>query len=107
MAASLGSHVQDVVMRILSDADFAAEIRRAGIAAVRGGADSQAFRDYFEHFARRPGELASIGLRSESCTCHSNTLFTISSMAGPLYTCCATTTTTTTSDGFFSPEETS
>jgi hypothetical protein len=89
-------------MRILGDGAFAAEVRRAGIAAVRAGASSDEFKEYFEYFARTPGELANLGDGPvAACTCDSNTWFTISSIVGPMYTCCATTTTTTTSGNFF------
>lgn len=104
MASSLPGRVQEVVHRILSDGEFAAEVRRLGIDAVRGGAKSEAFKKYFDVFALTPGELdgLSAGPGSEGCTCDSNTWFTFSSLAGPLYTCCATTTTTTTTGNFFS-----
>lgn len=99
----MAGHIQEVAMRIIGDGEFAAHVRQLGIAAVRGGAGSDAFAEYFDLFARTPGELAGLGAGpgEPACTCDSNTWFTISSIAGPLYTCCATTTTTTTSGNFF------
>jgi hypothetical protein len=103
MASTLAGRVQEVVNRILGDAEFAAEVRKAGIEAARGGRHSEAFRKYFDYFALTPGELDGLAEHGtgEGCTCDSNTWFTFSSMAGPMYTCCATTTTTTTSGNFF------
>ncbi|MBV9727689.1 MAG: hypothetical protein JO299_21225 [Gammaproteobacteria bacterium] len=101
MAETLAGHIQKVAMRIMSDGEFAAQVRRAGVAAARGGAGSAAFAEYFEIFASTPGELAGLGAEGSACPCDSNTWFTVSSIAGPLYTCCATTTTTTTSGNFF------
>ena len=94
--------IHEVATRILTDPQFANEIRAAGLRAVKAGSQSQAFKDYFEYFAVTPGALAEMGNpQAESCTCNSNTWFTISSLVGPLYTCCATTTTTTTTGNFF------
>ena len=104
MTKNLGITVHEVVSRILSDAEFAAEIKRAAVAAVNGGAGSQAWIDYFERFASTPGELARLGLDDDDaggCTCGSNTYLTLSSLVTPVPTCCATTTTTTTSGAFF------
>jgi hypothetical protein len=102
MAANLQTKVHEVVSRILSDPEFAAEIKRAAVAAIAGGSSSQAWKDYFEHFASTPGELASLGSDDvNGCTCNSNTYMTLSSLVTPVPTCCATTTTTTTSGNFF------
>lgn len=102
MSSPLSKKIHTVASRILSDPQFAQEIREAGLKAVKGGSQSQAFRDYFEYFASTPGELSNLGTFDEGiCTCNSNTLFTFSSIVGPLYTCCATTTTTTTTGNFF------
>ena len=43
MATKLSQRIQQVVTRILSDADYAAEIKQAALAAVKGGAKSEAF----------------------------------------------------------------
>jgi hypothetical protein len=102
LAKDIPAKTHEVAVRALTDPQFASELRRAALAAVKGGAASQAFRDYFEHFASTPGELAGLGTGDPAgCTCNSNTWFTLSSMVGPIYTCCATTTTTTTSGDFF------
>jgi len=103
MGSSLPRKIHEVATRILTDAEFAQEIREAALKAVKAGSHSQAFKDYFEYFASTPGELSDLGSGpSQNCTCNSNTWFTISSLVGPLYTCCATTTTTTTTGNFFS-----
>ena len=102
MATSQSVRVQEVVSRILSDADYAHEIRQAALAAVKGGNKSQAFRDYFERFAISPGGLASLSDYPEAgCACRSMTFLTISSLASPIPVCCNTTTTTTTSGDYF------
>jgi hypothetical protein len=103
MATTLHGNIQLVVSRILGDGEFAAEVRRAGIEAVKAGAGTDAFRKYLAYFASTPGELDGLGVKGAagSCTCDSNTWFIFSSIAGPMYTCCATTTTTTTSGNFF------
>jgi hypothetical protein len=102
MANQLSLSVHAVVSRVLKDPDYAAEIKQAALAAVRGGSQSQAFKDYFERFASTPGELAGLGSTSEGgCPCNSNTYLTISSLVTPVPTCCNTTTTTTTSGNFF------
>jgi hypothetical protein len=100
--ATMAEKVHQVVSRIISDPLFAAEIKQAALAAVQGGAGSQAWEDYFEYFASTPGELAGLGTDNDSgCTCNSNTYLTFSSLVTPVPTCCATTTTTTTSGNFF------
>lgn len=87
---------------MLSDPAFATEIKRAAVAAIISGAGSQAWEDYFEHFASTPGELSGLGTDdAENCTCNSNTYLTLSSIVTPVPTCCATTTTTTTSGNYF------
>jgi hypothetical protein len=102
MASSLPRKVHEVVSRVLADTEFALEIKRAALAAIRGGAKSQAWRDYFEMFASTPGELAGLGSDDPSgCTCGSNTYLTFSSLVTPIPTCCNTTTTTTTSGNYF------
>ena len=102
MANTLSEKVHEVVSRILSDPLFAAEIKKAAVAAISGGAGSQAWRDYFERFASTPGELANLGVDdANGCTCNSNTYMTLSSLVTPVPTCCATTTTTTTSGNYF------
>lgn len=109
LSSQLSRHIHDVVSRILRDPDYAAEIRRSALAAVRGGARSEAFREYFEQFASTPGELSSLGQEStEGCACRSNTYLTVSSLVSPVPVCCNTTTTTTTSGDYFgvgSPSE--
>ena len=106
MSTQLSQRIQEVVSRILKDADFAAEMKQAALAAVKGGSESQAFKEYFERFASTPGELASLGHTSEGgCTCKSNTYLTISSLVTPIPVCCNTTTTTTTSGDFFGARE--
>lgn len=100
--SSLSTKVHEVVSRVLNDAQYAAEIRAAAVAAISGGAQSQAWRDYFERFASTPGELSSLGVDdANGCTCNSNTYLTLSSLVSPVPTCCATTTTTTTSGNYF------
>jgi hypothetical protein len=102
MADNLSQKVHEVVSRILTDAQFAAEIKQAAVAAISGGATSQAWKDYFERFASTPGELANLGVDDATgCTCNSNTYMTLSSLVTPVPTCCATTTTTTTSGNYF------
>ena len=103
MAKNLSQKVHEVVSRILSDGEYAAEIKRAAVEAIVGGAGSQAWKDYFERFASTPGELANLGVDDDvnGCTCNSNTYMTLSSLVGPVPTCCATTTTTTTSGNYF------
>ena len=102
MADNLSQKVHEVVSRILTDAQFAAEIKQAAVAAISGGAASQAWKDYFERFASTPGELANLGVDDATgCTCNSNTYMTLSSLVTPVPTCCATTTTTTTSGNYF------
>jgi len=102
MATNIGQKIHEVVSRILADAEFAAMIKRAAVAAIAGGASSQAWKDYFEQFASTPGELANLGVDDASgCTCNSNTYMTLSSLVTPVPTCCATTTTTTTSGNYF------
>jgi hypothetical protein len=102
LASSLHLKVHEVVSRILSDAEFAASIKVAAVAAVSGGAGSEAWKAYFEHFASTPGELAQLGIDDATgCTCNSNTYMTLSSLVTPVPTCCATTTTTTTSGNYF------
>lgn len=102
MAKTLPEKVHEVVDRVLREPEFAAEIKRGAVAAISGGAGSQAWKDYFEHFASTPGELADLGIDDASgCTCGSNTYMTLSSLVTPVPTCCATTTTTTTSGNYF------
>lgn len=102
MANRLSLKIHEVASRVLKDPDFADEIKQAALAAVKGGAQSQAFKDYFERFAATPGELASLGVTGNAgCACQSNTYLTISSLVTPVPTCCNTTTTTTTSGNFF------
>ena len=102
MPTQLSLRVHEVVSRILKDPEYAAETKRAALAAVKGGAQSQAFKDYFERFASTPGELATLGVDSgKGCACNSNTYMTISSLVTPLPMCCNTTTTTTTSGDYF------
>jgi hypothetical protein len=102
MATSLQQKVHEVVSRIINEPEFAAEIKKAAVAAITGGAGSQAWRDYFERFASTPGELANLGVDDvNGCTCNSNTYMTLSSLVTPVPTCCATTTTTTTSGNYF------
>lgn len=103
MAKNLAAKVHEVVSKILSDPEYSAEIKRTAVAAISGGAGSQAWQDYFEHFASTPGELSSLGSETDDtgCTCNSNTYMTLSSLVTPVPTCCATTTTTTTSGNYF------
>lgn len=94
--------IHEIASRALHDPDFAAEIKQAALAAVKGGSRSQAFRDYFEYFASSPGELANLGIAfGANCACQSNTYMTISTIATPIPTCCNLTTTTTTSGNYF------
>ena len=102
MSTTLPRKVHEVVTRILADVEYAKEIKQAALAAVKGGAQSHAWKDYFERFASTPGELASLGNPSaEGCACNSNTYLTLSSLVTPVPVCCNTTTTTTTSGGYF------
>ena len=102
MANQLSLHIHAVVSRILNDPDYAMEVKYAALAAVKGGSQSQAFKDYFDRFATTPGELANLGTDiSEGCACLSNTYLTLSSLVTPIPTCCNTTTTTTTSGNYF------
>ena len=102
MAKNLAEKVHEVVSRILNEPIYAMEVKRAAVAAISGGAGSQAWKDYFELFASTPGELANLGQDdANGCTCNSNTYMTLSSLVTPVPTCCATTTTTTTSGNYF------
>lgn len=102
VSSSQGLKVHEVVSRVLSDSAFAAEIKQHALAAVRGGASSEAFKTYFERFAISPGGLASLGVGdAATCACGSTTYLTISSLVTPVPMCCNTTTTTTTSGAFF------
>jgi hypothetical protein len=102
LAPDLSSKVHEVVSRVLNDPAFATEIKQSAVAAITGGAGSQAWEDYFERFASTPGELSGLGVDdAQNCTCNSNTYLTLSSIVTPVPTCCATTTTTTTSGNFF------
>lgn len=104
MASNLPRKIHEIATRVLMDPEFANELREAALKAVKSGAGSPEFKEYFELFASTPGELSGLGKGTgEGCTCNSNTWFTISSLVGPLYTCCATTTTTTTTGNFFGP----
>ncbi|MBV9727690.1 MAG: hypothetical protein JO299_21230 [Gammaproteobacteria bacterium] len=94
--------VHEVVSRILRDTDFAAEIKEHALAAVKGGAASEAFYTYFDRFAATPGALESLGNPdAANCACESTTYFTISSLVTPIPMSCNTTTTTTTTGGYF------
>jgi hypothetical protein len=99
VSTPLSIKIHEVVARVLSDAEYAATIKRAALAAVKGGARSAQWKDYFERFASTPGELANLGIdRAGVCN---NTFLTISSLVTPVPTCCNTTTTTTTSGNLF------
>ena len=100
MASAIGKKVHEVATRVLTDPEFANQVRAAALRAVKAGRGSAEFLEYFELFAPTPGALAGLS-GVGPCPCESNTLFTISSLVGPLYTCCATTTTTTTSGNYF------
>jgi hypothetical protein len=100
--STLSIKVHEVVSRVLNEPHFAAQIKRDAVEAISGGAGSEAWKKYFEHFASTPGELAGLGVDdATSCTCNSNTYLTLSSLVTPVPTCCATTTTTTTSGNYF------
>jgi hypothetical protein len=100
--SELSLKIHSVAARALRDPDFATELKHAALAAVKGGAHSEAFRSYFERFASTPGELASLGtVEGTNCACKSTTFMTISSLVTPVPTCCNTTTTTTTSGNYF------
>jgi hypothetical protein len=102
LATQLSLRIHEVVSRILKDPEYAAETKQAALAAVKGGSQSQAFKEYFERFASTPGELANLGMDSASgCPCKSNTYLTISSLVTPVPVCCNMTTTTTTSGDYF------
>jgi hypothetical protein len=102
MASGIQAKIQEVVGRVLTDPAYAEEIRKAGFAAIRGGAGSEAWDQYFEYFASTPGELAGVGASdSASCTCNSSTVTTTSTLVTPIPTCCGSTVTTTTSGNNF------
>ena len=102
MATALSLKVHATAARALRDSEFAKELKLAALDAVKGGAKSEAFREYFDRFASTPGELASLGdPNAATCACKSTTYMTISSLVTPVPTCCNTTTTTTTSGNFF------
>jgi hypothetical protein len=94
--------VHEVVSRVLADPDYAAEVKAHALAAVKGGAASEAFRSYFDRFAATPGALASLAEpNAATCACQSTTYLTVSSLVTPVPTCCNTTTTTTTTGAYF------
>lgn len=102
MATEQSRKVHAVVSRVLADPEYAAEIKAHALAAVKGGAASEAFRTYFERFAATPGGLASLSTPdAATCACKSTTYLTVSSLVTPVPMCCNTTTTTTTTGGFF------
>ena len=93
--------VNEVVGRVLTDPQFADQVRSDGIAAIQGGAGSEAWNKYFEHFAPEPGALAEMGGAegAAGCTCDSTTFTTLSTLVTPIPTCCGATTTVTTTTG--------
>lgn len=102
MGNAQSQKVHAVVSRVLADPDYAAEIKAHALAAVKGGASSEAFRTYFERFAATPGALASLDTPNPAtCACGSTTYLTVSSLVTPVPTCCNTTTTTTTTGAYF------
>jgi hypothetical protein len=92
--------IHEVVGKVLSDPEFAEQLKADGLAAVQAGAGSDEWEKYFDHFAATPGALAGMGASdSASCTCNSATWTTLSTVVTPIPTCCGATTTTTTSGG--------
>ena len=91
--------IQEVVSKALTDPHFAKQLQEDGLAAVKGGSGSAAWKKYFEHFATTPNALANIGTSTAAadCTCNSSTWTTLSTAVTPIPTCCGATTTTTTS----------
>jgi hypothetical protein len=98
-----GWKIQEVVARVLSDPQFAEQVKSDGLAAIRAGSGSQEWQTYFSHFAASPAALTTLNGSEESvganCTCNSNTgitFTTLSTLVTPVPTCCGLTTTTTT-----------
>lgn len=100
MSSNLQDSIHATVGRVLSDPDFAEQVKRDGMAALQAGPDSSEWEAYFNHFASTPGELSTLGAaNASSCTCNSATWTTLSTIVTPVPTCCGATTTTTTSGG--------
>ena len=97
-SSNIPQKVQEVIGKVLTDPQFASELQQKGLAAIRAGAGSQEWNDYFYYFASSPGELKTLGAtQASSCTCNSATYTTLSTLVTPVPTCCGATTTTTTS----------
>ncbi len=85
----------EFVSRLLSDPEYAAQLRDKAVAAVVGGQNSEAWAEYFgspelSGLGSDPERLAALGASqgAAACTCNSTTVTTTTSPV-----CTGTTTT--------------
>lgn len=98
MAQAHALKATEIVTKVMNDDAYAKEIQEKAQKAIEGGSSSQDWKDYFDLFAKSPGELVGLGTRNAAAAKCDKTIITLSTVTTPVCFTCGLTTTTTTSN---------